>query len=219
MEFWRTTEWRHLAGMIKQNCDGKFWAPRKEDVLRAFVLCPLQKTKVVVIGQDPYDTPSVADGLAFSCRGIAYQPSLRNIFKELREDLGLIGWPKTGDLSPWAAQGVLLINTALTVRVNQPNSHRDIGWDDLVGEVLLSVSEVNPDAVFILWGQNAQKLASEYKLQSAYNCIESAHPSPLAAHRGFFGSRPFSKTNKMLKESGQGEIDWMLPMKFGENHG
>lgn len=211
MDFWNSKDWKELEPLLGIHADGLEWAPKKEDVLRAFVLCPLSKTKVVILGQDPYHTPGVADGLAFSTRGCGLPRSLANIIEELRSDLTLTGVPKSGSLETWAEQGVLLLNTSLTVQVGRPGSHERLGWDGLIEETLWSVCEANPDAVFILWGKEAQEVGSECSLQGYFRTIESAHPSPMSASKGFFGSRPFSRANKLLAETNQTGVQWVLP--------
>ena len=165
----------------------------------------------MILGQDPYHTPGVANGLAFSVEiGAAIPPSLRNILKELESDLDLDwGLPANGDLTPWAKQGVLLLNTSLTVAEGSPGSHANIGWRALVEEVVNEVDQLD-DIVWILWGKHAQSFAPPIDGRSKY-IINSAHPSPFSADRGFFGSRPFSKCNNFLREMGKTAIDWRLP--------
>ncbi len=183
--------------------------PRKE-IFRAFSLTPLKKVKVVIIGQDPYHGEGEANGLAFSVnKGIKLPPSLRNIYKELEDDLGIKA-PTHGDLSAWAKQGVLLLNSILTVRENTPGSHRKIGWEEYTDSVIQEISNSKKHIVFILWGKYAQK-KKELIDSDKHLIIESPHPSPFSARKGFFGSKPFSRTNKYLRENNISEIDWQIP--------
>ena len=181
--------------------------PGAEDVLNAFRLTPLGHVRVVILGQDPYPTPGDAHGLAFSYVGEGRLPaSLVNIFKELASDLGLPR-PTRGDLSPWARGGVLLLNTALTVEAGRIGAHRRLGWERLTDQAVRAVSAGRPHAVFILWGADARRKAPLIDA-SRHLVIESAHPSPLSARTGFFGSRPFSRANAFLEANGRGRIDW-----------
>ena len=169
---------------------------------------------MLILGQDPYHDDGQAHGLAFSVRpGVPPPPSLLNIFKELREDVGF-RIPNNGYLVPWAEQGVLLLNAVLTVRAHQPASHQGKGWETFTDAVIRALSEREEPLVFVLWGNYARKKLTiiEAAQQSAHHrVIDGLHPSPLSANRGFFGSRPFSKINAYLKEFGQPEIDWQLP--------
>ena len=183
--------------------------PEAADVFSAFEATPLEDVRVLLLGQDPYHGEGQAHGLSFSVReGTKIPPSLRNIYKELADDIGC-EIPTHGNLSAWAQQGVLLLNTVLTVRANEANSHRKKGWETFTDAVIRSVSDQPNSAVFMLWGGPAQK---KKKLidTSRHTVIESAHPSPLSAHRGFLGSKPFSKANEALSQSGRGTIDWSL---------
>lgn len=183
--------------------------PPKNEVFNAFKLTPYSEVKVVILGQDPYHGPHQANGLSFSVEeGTKFPPSLRNIFNELVEDIKC-DYPTSGDLSKWAEQGVLLLNTTLTVKEAQPMSHVGMGWEQFTDAVLHYLNEKETPIVFILWGKHAQ---SKKKLidQNKYCVIESAHPSPLSARRGFFGSTPFSKTNEFLVSKGLKPIDWSL---------
>lgn len=211
LDFWESKEWKELEPLLPAHADGKEWAPKNTDIFRALVLTPLNRVKVVILGQDPYHTPGVADGLAFSTRGCGLPRTLRNIVSELRSDLTLTGNPKSGSLESWAKQGVLLLNTSLTVQVGIPGSHENLGWDSLIEEILWAVSERNSGTVFILWGKHAQKIAADACISNNFTTIESSHPSPLSADKGFFGSRPFSRTNSYLREIEQREIQWILP--------
>jgi len=179
-------------------------------VFSALELTPYDKVSVLVVGQDPYHDDGQAHGLAFSVQpGVRPPPSLVNIFKELRDDLGC-RVPNNGYLVPWAEQGVLLLNTVLTVRAHSPASHKGKGWEKFTDAVIRKVAEKSDRVVFVLWGGHAQKKRSLIE-DGPHAIIESAHPSPLSAKNGFFGSRPFSKINAALREAGKPEIDWQLP--------
>lgn len=181
--------------------------PMRKDIFNALKLTPRGSVKVVILGQDPYHDDGQAHGLAFSVRpGVRYPPSLRNIFKELQDDLGCVP-PENGCLENWAAQGVLLLNTVLTVRAHQAGSHRDRGWEDFTDAVIRAVNRREKPVVFVLWGAPAQKKAALID-QTKHVILQSAHPSPLSAHRGFFGSRPFSRINRELAARGEEPIYW-----------
>jgi uracil-DNA glycosylase len=183
--------------------------PPEEEVFTALKLTPLKDVRVLLLGQDPYHGEGQAHGLAFSVRpGVRPPPSLVNIFKELHADLGA-PIPKTGYLVPWARQGVLLLNPVLTVRAGQPNSHRGKGWERFTDAVIRAVNDKDERVVFVLWGANAAKKLPLIDTQR-HAVVKSAHPSPLSARSGFFGSRPFSKVNKALRAAGRGEVDWRL---------
>jgi uracil-DNA glycosylase len=183
--------------------------PSPSDLLSALHLTPLPDVRVVILGQDPYPTPGDAHGLAFSVQpGQPIPRSLSNIFKELNSDLGLAR-PSSGSLIRWAEQGVLLLNTCLTVTAGQAGSHRKLGWQELTDQMIAAVSARATPAVFILWGADAQQKQPMIDAKR-HLVITTAHPSPLSARRGFFGSRPFSRANTFLKEKGQPEIDWRL---------
>ncbi|MDH2330556.1 MULTISPECIES: uracil-DNA glycosylase [Paenibacillus] len=184
--------------------------PPKEDLFSALKLTPFHLTKAVILGQDPYHGEGQAHGLSFSVRpGVRTPPSLQNIYKELRDDIGT-PIPNQGYLVPWAEQGVLLLNNVLTVREGQPQSHQGIGWERFTDAVIEAINEREQPAVFILWGSHAQKKAS-FVNTSKHLVLKSVHPSPLAAHRGFFGSKPFSRTNAFLQEHGMEPIRWEIP--------
>ncbi len=181
--------------------------PSQEDVFNALEYTPYEQTKVLILGQDPYFNDGEAHGLAFSVQpGIKVPPSLVNIYKELESDLG-IPRAKTGYLKHWAEQGVLLLNTALTVRKGEANSHKGKGWEKFTDAVIQAVNEKKTPVVFMLWGANAQKKL-EFIDTTCHTVVKSVHPSPLAARGGFFGSKPFSKINAALVASGQTPIDW-----------
>jgi len=184
--------------------------PDKYDIFNALHYTPLADTKVVILGQDPYHGPGQAHGLSFSVQdGIDTPPSLQNIFKELRDDLGCY-IPNNGHLLRWAQQGVLLLNTVLTVRAHQANSHKERGWETFTNRVIETINGKDEPVVFLLWGSHAQKKA-ELVTNRKHLLIRSPHPSPLSAHRGFFGSKPFSRTNQFLRSAGLQEIDWQIP--------
>ena len=180
--------------------------PPKNMIFRALELTPFDSVQVVIIGQDPYHNDFQANGLCFSVSDqVTAPPSLKNIFKELEEDLGIS--KTTNELDSWAVQGVLMLNATLTVRAHQPNSHKDLGWDKFTDFIIQQVSEKKENVVFVLWGAFAQKklnLIDEKK----HFVIQSAHPSPFSVHRGFFGSRPFSKINDFLVSKGKSPIRW-----------
>ena len=184
--------------------------PPEEDVFNAFALTPLDDVSVLLLGQDPYHDDGQAHGLAFSVRpGVRRPPSLTNIFKELRDDLGCT-IPNNGYLVPWAEQGVMLLNAVLTVRAHAPNSHKGKGWETFTDAVIEAVAAKDEPVVFILWGAYAQKKAALVD-EGRHTILRAAHPSPLSARNGFFGSRPFSKANAALSAAGRPEIDWQIP--------
>ena len=183
--------------------------PPEDEVFTALALTPPRSVRALVLGQDPYPTPGHAHGLAFSVRpGTAIPASLRNIFKELEADVG-VPRPKSGSLVPWAERGVLLLNAVLTVRAGEPNSHRNRGWEHFTDAVIRAVSAKKTRVAFVLWGAYAQKKTPLIDT-GRHAVIAGVHPSPLAAKKGFFGSRPFSRVNEALREGGVKEIDWSL---------
>ncbi len=183
--------------------------PDMYDLYNCFRYTPLSKLKAVILGQDPYHEPGQAHGLCFSVkRGVPLPPSLKNIYKEVESDLG-IRQPDCGDLTPWAEEGVLLLNTTLTVREHRANSHSQCGWGWFTDSVIKLISDSTENTVFILWGGNAR--SKKPLIDSGRHLvIESAHPSPLSAYNGFFGSRPFSRTNEYLISRGKSPVDWNL---------
>lgn len=183
--------------------------PPESEVFSALELTPFDQVRVLVVGQDPYHDDGQAHGLAFSVRpGVKVPPSLRNIYKELEADLG-IPQSKNGFLEPWARQGVLLLNTSLTVRAHAAGSHKGQGWEKLTDAIIRAVSSEADRVVFVLWGAPAGKKLALIDA-TRHTVVQSAHPSPLSAHNGFFGSRPFSKMNAALLAVGKPEIDWRL---------
>ncbi|PDO10452.1 MAG: uracil-DNA glycosylase [Candidatus Reconcilbacillus cellulovorans] len=184
--------------------------PDKYDIFNALHYTPYSEVKVVLLGQDPYHGPGQAHGLSFSVRpGIPAPPSLQNMLKELHDDLGC-RMPNNGCLIPWALQGVLLLNTVLTVRAGQANSHRGMGWETFTDRIISLLNERDRPVVFLLWGSHAQSKLSLIDT-SRHPVICAPHPSPLSAHRGFFGSRPYSRANRYLEDLGERPIDWQLP--------
>jgi uracil-DNA glycosylase len=184
--------------------------PPDKDVFAALHLTPYEKVSVLILGQDPYHDDGQAHGLCFSVRPeVAIPPSLQNIYKELRDDLGCT-IPNNGCLTPWAEQGVLLLNAVLTVRAHQANSHQGKGWENFTDAIIRAVNDKPDRVVFVLWGAYARKKAPLIDT-SRHSIIQSAHPSPLSASNGFFGSRPFSKINAALHTAGKPEIDWQIP--------
>jgi len=184
--------------------------PWKEDIYNALRLTPYKKTKVVILGQDPYHGKGQAHGLSFSVKpGIKKPPSLQNIFKELHDDLG-VPIPDHGYLKSWAYEGVLLLNTVLTVREGEPHSHKNIGWEQLTDYIITLLNQRKTPIVFILWGRHAQHKKSLISSPWHY-VLESSHPSPFSARKGFFGSSVFSKTNEILEKEGIPRIKWELP--------
>jgi uracil-DNA glycosylase len=183
--------------------------PDKYDIFNALHFTPYRDVKTVILGQDPYHGPNQAHGLSFSVKpGVKIPPSLLNIFKELQNDLGCY-IPNNGYLKKWADQGVLLLNATLTVRAGQANSHREIGWSFFTDRVIELLNAREAPVVFILWGRNAQEKMNIIN-NPRHFIIKSPHPSPLSAHYGFFGSKPFSKTNKFLISKGKTPIDWQI---------
>lgn len=183
--------------------------PDANDIFNALHYTPYKDVKVVILGQDPYHGPNQAYGLSFSVKpGVAIPPSLVNIYKELRNDLGCY-IPNNGTLTKWAEEGVLLLNTSLTVRAGEANSHSRIGWEIFTDYIIRLLNQRDDPIVFILWGNNAIKKEALIT-NPKHHIIKSVHPSPLSASRGFFGSRPFSKTNKFLESIGKKSIDWQI---------
>jgi len=183
--------------------------PEYSRVFEAMDLCPLDRTKVVVLGQDPYHGPGQAHGLSFSVQpGVPVPPSLQNIYKELQSDLGITP-PKTGYLEAWAKQGVLLLNNCLTVERSKAGSHRGKGWEQLTDYIVDHLNCNKENLVFLLWGRDAQTKGEKID-RSKHLVLEAVHPSPLSAHRGFFGCKHFSKANTYLQEKGHVGIDWQL---------
>ena len=192
--------------LISDNAEGKIVLPEPKNFFRAFDLCELNKVKVVIIGQDPYHTPGVPNGLAFSVnKNQKLPPSLINIFRELESDLGIKN--SSGDLSAWSRQGVLLLNTSLSVCAGLPASHSNIGWENFTNAAIGEIQK-KKNIIFLLWGKHAQQ--KKAFIQKDNFVLEAAHPSPLSANNGFFGCNHFSKTNNLLTSLGSDPIDWQL---------
>ncbi|MCL1076689.1 uracil-DNA glycosylase [Parashewanella spongiae] len=189
---------------------GKVIYPNEEDVFSAFELTPLNKVKVVVIGQDPYHGPNQAHGLSFSVnKGVKIPPSLANIYKELATDIEGFEKPQHGDLRAWAEQGVLMLNTVLTVEQGKAHSHAKKGWEQFTDKALELLNQQPQQIIFLLWGSHAIK-KSEKITNPAHKILQGPHPSPLSAYRGFFGCRHFSSTNQLLEKNAQQPIKWQL---------
>ncbi len=203
----RTESFRKLQDFLEEEYSSRRIFPPREDLFSAFRLTAPDKVRVLILGQDPYHDDGQAHGLAFSVRpGVRFPPSLRNIFQERLDDLG-IPVPSHGSLESWAKQGVLLLNTVLTVRAHEPASHKKHGWEEFTDAVIRTVGSRTSPVVFVLWGAPAQKKKRLIDT-TRHIVLESAHPSPLSAYRGFFGSRPFSRINEALRAHGFAEIDW-----------
>ena len=201
--------YKKLMAFLDQEYETKTIFPPREDWFTCFDLCPYQDVKVVILGQDPYHQPNQAHGLCFSVRkGIKLPPSLRNIYKELKSDLD-IDMPSHGYLVDWAKQGVFMMNAVLTVECGKAGSHQKKGWEIFTDTVIRALNEREDGIVFILWGNWAKKKA-ELITNPNHHILFSAHPSPLSAYHGFFGSQPFSKTNALLKEMGKTPIEWKI---------
>ncbi len=217
-----TTDWQHvlqdefskpyfqeLIQHLQAEYEHETVYPPKEHVFQAFNETSFEDTKVVILGQDPYHGPNQANGMSFSVqRGIPIPPSLRNIHKELADDLGC-DRPSHGDLTKWAKQGVLLLNSVLTVKEGQALSHQNIGWEVFTDRVIEIISKQKENVVFILWGKQALVKGQGINPFKHY-VVHAAHPSPLSAHRGFFGSKPFTDTNNYLTDKGLAPIDWKV---------
>jgi uracil-DNA glycosylase len=185
--------------------------PAEEDTFRALELTPLRKVNVLLLGQDPYPGPNQAHGLCFSVKpGVAVPASLRNVFKELKSDIPGFRVPNNGYLASWAEQGILMLNTVLTVRAGRIGSHRGKGWETFTDAVIERVNAKKDTVVFVLWGRDAQGKAAKID-EGRHVILRGAHPSPLSARHGFFGTRPFSAVNRALKAAGKPEIDWQIP--------
>lgn len=198
---------QELINFVKQEYASQTIYPKGKDIFRAFDECPFNEVKVVILGQDPYHGPGQANGLCFSVHeGITFPPSLVNIFKEIKNDLGK-DIPPNGSLERWAKQGVLLLNATLTVRAHQAGSHQNKGWETFTDAVVQALASQKKNLVYMLWGSYAQKKAAIVNPKENL-VLKSPHPSPLSAHRGFFGNGHFSKANQYLVEKGMGEINW-----------
>ena len=207
-DFLASPTFEQLSQYVADEREHQTVYPRADQVFRAFQLTPFAETRVVILGQDPYHGPGQADGLAFSVpAGVSPPPSLRNILQELRTDLNLEpAQTIAGDLTSWAQQGVLLLNTVLTVRRGEAGSHRKQGWEALTDHVIQSLNRHPRQLVFILWGKMAEQKKS--LIDSRHTTIQSVHPSPLSCYRGFWGSRPFSRANTALEVRQERPIKW-----------
>lgn len=198
-----------LFKFVKNEYSTRQIFPPADDIFNAFHLTPLHEVKVVILGQDPYHNDGQAHGLCFSVKpDVDIPPSLVNIYQELHDDLGCY-IPNNGYLTKWAKQGVLMLNTVLTVRAHQANSHRGMGWEQFTDAAIRILNEQDRPIVFILWGSPAQKKAQMLN-NPKHLILKAPHPSPLSAYRGFFGSRPFSQTNEFLEKNGLEPIDWQI---------
>lgn len=199
----------NLMSFVKNEYKEKTIYPKQNEVFNAFRYTDFDNVKVVILGQDPYHGPNQAEGLSFSVSNeVLKPPSLKNIFKELESDLG-IQFPKANSLKPWAKAGVLLLNAVLTVEEHKPTSHKDKGWEIFTDDIIKILNKRDTPTVFILWGAYARDKKSLIT-NPKHLVIESAHPSPFSARNGFFGSKPFSKTNEFLKKNNIKEIDWRV---------
>lgn len=208
-EFYKSYFENIVAFLKTERAQGKIIYPPGSLIFNAFTKTPFDQLKVLLLGQDPYHGKGQAMGLSFSVpKGIRQPPSLMNIFKELHDDVG-VPMPSTGDLTPWAEQGVMLLNAALTVRAGEPNSHSKIGWHQFTDAVIKKASDEKEGIVFLLWGSFAHQ-KQELIDQTKHYVLKAAHPSPYSADKGFFGCRHFSKTNNYLVEQKQDPIDWAL---------
>ncbi|QSH39461.1 uracil-DNA glycosylase [Candidatus Kaiserbacteria bacterium] len=199
--------YKELTAFVNSEYSNAEVYPDEENIFRSLDLCPFEKVKVVILGQDPYHGDGQANGLCFAVNeNVKSPPSLRNIFKELEGDLGK-EVEKTGDLERWAKQGVLLLNATLTVRASKPGSHQKKGWEEFTDKVIQKLSDERKGLVFILWGNYAKEKGKNIDVKK-HLVLSAPHPSPFSAHSGFFGCKHFSKTNEYLKTRGKKEIDW-----------
>lgn len=201
---------KDLTAFVKQEYASQTCYPKGADIFNAFNHCKFDDLKVIIIGQDPYHGANQANGLCFSVNdSVAHPPSLINIFKELQTDISM-SYPKSGNLMPWANQGVLLLNATLTVRAHEAGSHQKQGWETFTDAVIQTISKEKTDVVFLLWGGFAKK-KSKLIDKNKHHILTSGHPSPLSANRGYwFGNKHFSKTNEFLKSIGKSKIDWSI---------
>lgn len=196
--------------LLNEKQKGFIVFPKNKDIFNAFNYTPFDEVKVVIIGQDPYHGDGQAHGLSFSVqKGITPPPSLKNIYKELANDIEDFQIPNHGDLTSWAKQGVLLLNATLTVNAHQPGSHQKRGWEKFTDHVISEISAKKTGVIFLLWGKFAQQ-KEQLIDKTKHHVLKAAHPSPFSAHNGFFGSKPFSKTNDILKKQGLKPINWQI---------
>lgn len=214
-EEFRKPYYKSLYETVQREYRSKIVFPPADDIFNALHYTPLSQVKVVIIGQDPYHEPGQAHGLSFSVQpGVKIPPSLQNIYKELSDDLGLT-IPDNGCLTKWAKQGVLLLNTVLTVEAHRANSHAGIGWEEFTDAVIRSVEAQDRPVVFLLWGSHAGKKASMIH-NPKHLVLKAPHPSPLSAYRGFFGCKHFSKCNAFLEEQGLAPVDWQIESMYNK---
>ena len=207
-KYFQTNEFQELANFVRQEYLSKIIYPRPKDLFSAFILTPFNKVKVVILGQDPYHNPGQAHGLCFSVpTGINPPPSLKNIYQEIENDLQIKKDFQNGNLENWAQQGVLLLNSVLTVQKNSAGSHANKGWENFTDEIIRQLSDQKENLVFLLWG-NYAKQKGQIIDRSKHLVLEATHPSPFSAYSGFFGCRHFSQTNNYLKKYGKKEIEW-----------
>ena len=208
-EEYKKDYFKQLMEFVKGEYKSKTIYPKQNEVFNAFRYTSFDDVKVVILGQDPYHGPNQAEGLSFSVSNeVLKPPSLKNIFKELEDDLN-IPFPKNNSLKPWAKEGVLLLNAVLTVQEHTPTSHKDKGWEKFTDNIISIINKKTTPVVFILWGSYARN--KKKLITNPIHCIiESPHPSPFSAYNGFFGSKPFSKTNEFLKSKGLKEINWKV---------
>ena len=205
-----TTQYKELESWLNHEYQNKIIYPKPENVFNALNLVKYNDVKVVIIGQDPYHNPNQAHGLSFSVENdVAIPPSLKNIYKELHDDMGCY-IPNNGNLTKWAKQGVLLLNSVLTVEKNKPNSHKNKGWEQITGKVVELLNQRVDPVIFLLWGSNAKAIGKNIDRNKHY-VLEAVHPSPMSAHHGgWFGCHHFSKTNEILKKLNKTPIDWQI---------
>ena len=209
-DVFESENYKKIREFLKKEYFTRTIYPPMNDLYNCFRLTPYDKIKCVILGQDPYHNEGQAHGLCFSVKkGVEPPPSLKNIYKEIKDDLGITEPPEFGDLTSWAKEGVLLLNTVLTVRAGAANSHKDCGWQQFTDEVIKKVSDREEPMVFMLWGGNAR--SKKYLIDSKKHLVlECAHPSPLSAYNGFFGCKHFSKCNDFLIKKGKEPINWQL---------
>ena len=208
-EEFNSKNFKSIWNFLEKEYSEKEIFPESKNIFRAFNEVPLDNLKVVIIGQDPYHTPGIAEGLCFSIpHGAKVLPSIKNIYKELKTDLNIEKDFTNGNLEYLAEQGVLLLNQVLTVEAHKPGSHWKQGWENFTAKVIEKISTDTENIVFILWGKNAQEIEEHIQNKNKHLILKSAHPSPFSAHRGFFGNKHFSKTNKYLKKKNKKEINW-----------
>lgn len=201
--------YQNLRKFLIREYSTKIIYPNKYDIFNAIHFTSYENTKVVILGQDPYHGPNQAHGLSFSVKaGVNTPPSLQNIYKEIQSDIGCY-IPNNGFLKKWSDQGVLLLNTVLTVEASKPNSHKGMGWEKFTDKIITTINDKSDPVVFILWGKNAQN-KEELITNNKHLIIKAPHPSPFSANRGFFGSKPFSKVNTFLNSIGKEGIDWQI---------